>query len=163
MGKARSYEIVEYRKKIMNAICKSPELVKLLGEESSEYPEETIPYNKVFPYEFIPETIQETDRYINFELQTYYDEFNDVLRNVTVYFFIFCHHEAIRYVEDGSTYLWYDRIACELDNIFTDNDVIGIGKTKIISNIPYYPVNRFKGRQLQFKIKDFNDGRKYGK
>ena len=69
----------------------------------------------------------------------------------------------IPYVEDGITYLWYDRVVCELDNIFTDNNVIGIGKTKIISNDPYYPVNRFKGRQLQFKVKDFNDGRKYGK
>lgn len=163
MGKARSYEIIEYRKKIFDAICKSPELVKLLGEENSEYPEETIPYNKVYPYEFLPETEDKTARLICFEIQMYYDELNDVLRDLTVWFFVFCHHEVIPYIENGSTYLWYDRVVCELDNIFTDDNVIGIGKTKIISNIPYYPVNRFKGRQLQFKIKDFNDGRKYGK
>ena len=35
MGKSRSYEIIEFRKLIMNQIVQSKELVKLLGEENS--------------------------------------------------------------------------------------------------------------------------------
>ena len=57
----------------MDELCKYPAIIKLLDEENSEYPEETIPYQKVFPYEFIPETIMETDKFICFEIQAYMD------------------------------------------------------------------------------------------
>ena len=67
MGKARSYEIIEYRENIMSEICKSKELVKLLGCENEEYPQEVIPYKWSFPHEYIPDTINTTDRFVNYE------------------------------------------------------------------------------------------------
>ena len=76
MGKSRSYEIIEFRKLIMNQIVQSKELVKLLGEENSEYPEDTIPYTRVFPHEYIPDKILETDRFINFEISAALDQTN---------------------------------------------------------------------------------------
>ena len=66
MGKARSYEIIEYRNKIMTQICMSSELVKLLGCADEEYPEDIIPYKWSFPHEYIPDTITTTDRFINY-------------------------------------------------------------------------------------------------
>lgn len=163
MGKARSYEIIEYRKIIMDELCKNPAIIKLLDEENSEYPEETIPYQKVFPYEFIPETIMETDKFICFEIQAYMDYYNKVLKDLTVWFFIFCHEKVVRRIEDGRQFLWYDSVVCELDNLFTDTDILGLTKISLQSNVPYYPVQRFKGRQLSFKAKDFYNGKKYGK
>lgn len=163
MGKARSYEIIEYRKNIMDTICKSPEIVKLLGAESSDYPEEILPYTQIFPYEFIPETITETNKFICFEIQAHMDYFNKVLKDLTVWFFVFCHEKIIRRLENGRQFLWYDQAVCELDNIFTDTNILGIGKMALQSNVPYYPVQRFKGRQLTFKVKDFYNGSKYGK
>ena len=65
MGKSRSYEIIEYRNKIMTQICMSSELVKLLGCANEKYPEDIIPYNWSFPHEYIPDTITTTDRFIN--------------------------------------------------------------------------------------------------
>ena len=38
----------------MEQIVKSEELRKLLDEEESEHPEETIPFNKSFPHEYVP-------------------------------------------------------------------------------------------------------------
>ena len=54
-------------------------------------------------------------------------------------------------------------MVCELDNLFTDTDILGLTKISLQSNVPYYPVQRFKGRQLSFKAKDFYNGKKYGK
>ena len=72
MGIAKSYEIIEYRKKIMQILCTDTEILKLLGEDKESHPEDTIPYNKVWPHEYIPETITETERMINFELSVSY-------------------------------------------------------------------------------------------
>lgn len=80
-----------------------------------------------------------------------------------IYFFVVCHENAIPYKEKGITYLWYDKVVCELDNIFCEKNILGIGETTLSSNIPYCPQNKFKGRLLNFVVKDFNNGLKYGK
>ena len=159
MGKSRSYEIIEYRKKILQEICKSKELVKLLGCENEEYPEDILPYKWVFPHEFIPETITKTERYVNFEVSAILDPKNNTYKDLTIYFFVFCHEDVIEY--KGT--LWYDRVVCELDDIFCETNVLGVGKTYLVSNVPYSPQNKFKGRLLKFSVKDFNNGLKNGK
>lgn len=162
MGKARSYEIIEYRKKIFGAITDSPELVSLLGEENSDDPAETIPYRKSFPHEFVPDTITETDRFLNFDIIAYLDTKNNVYKDITVCFYVVCHKAVVR-IDKNSLTLWYDKVVCELDDIFSKTDVLGIGCTmQLASNIPYIPHKDFKGRLLKFTVKDFTNGAKYG-
>lgn len=135
----------------------------MLGCENEEYPEDIIPYKYSFPHEYIPETITKTDRFINYEISAVLDEKNNVYRDLTVYFFVVCHEDVIRYKDNGINYLWYDKAVCELDNIFSEKNILGIGKTYLLSNAPYCPQNKFKGRLLKFSVKDFNNGLKYGK
>lgn len=163
MGKSRSYEIIEYRNKIMMEICKSEELVKLLGCEKEEYPEDVIPWKWSFPHEYIPGVITKTDRFINYEINATLDERNNVYKDLSIYFYVVCHQDVIRYKEKGKTYLWYDKVACVLDNIFCEKNILGVGETKLLYNRPYFPKQEFKGRLLAFQVKDFNNGLKYGK
>ena len=82
----------------------------------------------------------------------------------SIYFYILSHQDVIHYKEKGRSYLWYDKVVCELDNIFNEHDILGIGGTmQLVSNIPYFPQQKFKGRVLKFVVKDFNNGLKYGK
>ena len=141
----------------------SPELVKLLGCADEEYPEDIIPYKWSFPHEYIPDTTTVTGRYINYEISATIDPKNNVFKDLTIYFFAVCHEDVIRYKEEGRSYLWYDKAVCELDNIFSENNILGIGEMMLISNVPYCPQQKFKGRLLKFVVKDFNNGLKYGK
>lgn len=163
MGKSRSYEIIEYRKQIERELCTSAEIIKLLGCADEEYPEDIIPYKYSFPHEYIPGTQEETRRFINYEISAEIDPTNNVFKNLTIYFFVVCHKDVIQYEEKGRKYLWYDRIVCELDNIFCGKNVLGVGKTLLTSNTPYAPQQEYKGRLLKFIVKDFNNGLKYGK
>lgn len=163
IGKARSYEIIEYRYKIMAEICKSKELIKLLGCIDEEYPEDVIPFKWSFPHEYIPETITKTERFVNFDVSANLDARNDVYKNITLYFFVVCHEDAVRYKDNGKNYLWYDKAVCELDNIFCNKNVLGIGEMSLVGNNPYSPQQKFKGRLLKFQNKDFNNGLKYGR
>lgn len=147
----------------MEQICRSEEIIKLLGEADEEHPEDVIPYKWSFPHEYIPETITQTDRFINFEISASIDTRNNVYKDLTIYFYVICHQDAIRYNENDRTYLWYDKAVCELDNIFSDKNILGVGTTTLVSNVPYYPQQKFKGRLLKFIVKDFNDGARYGK
>lgn len=135
----------------------------MLGCEDEEYPEEIIPKKYSFPHEYIPGTQQVTDRFINYEISANIDSRNDTFKDLTIYFFVVCHEDIMSYEEKARTYLWYDLVACELDNIFCEKNVLGVGKTTLVSNTPYCPQNKYKGRLLKFVVKDFNNGLKNGK
>ena len=115
----------------MEQICRSEEIIKLLGEADEEHPEDVIPYKWSFPHEYIPETITQTDRFINFEISASIDTRNNVYKDLTIYFYVICHQDAIRYNENDRTYLWYDKAVCELDNIFSDKNILGVGTTTL--------------------------------
>lgn len=159
MGKARSYEIIEYRNKIFRAICMSDKLCKLLDCSADENPEDVLPWKRVYPLEFIPDTITETKKYVCFDIAAALDDRNNAYKDLSIYFFISCHQEVIRY-KGG---LWCDEVVCELDNIFCENNILGVGRTYLLTNLPYTPQDKFKGRVLKFTVKDFNNGLKYGK
>lgn len=161
MGKSRSYEIKEYRNKILTEICKSEKLVKLLGFEDEEYPEDILPYKYIFPHEYVPDTITKTDRFINFEISATIDNRNNVFKDMTIYIFVVGHEDVVKDKKYGG--LWYDTATCELDNIFCENNILGVGETTLVSNKPYCPQQKFKGRLLTFVVKDFNNGLKNGK
>lgn len=161
MGKSRSYEIKEYRQKIMAEICKSDKLIELFDLQGEEYPEDIIPYKYSYPHEHIPETITETRKFINFEISASIDIKNNVFKDLTILFFVLCHKGVARDIKNGG--MWYDTVTCELDNILCENDILGVGKTLLVYNQPYKPNNEHIGRVLTFKVKDFNNGLKYGK
>lgn len=163
MGKARSYEVIEYRKKIMNELCRDKEILKLFDALNMDHPEDELPFSKIFPHEYIPETITKTERFINFDMRADLDSKNKVLKDLTIWFFVVCHEDVVPYFEDGRQFLWYDKAVCALDELFSDKNVFGIGKIELVSNAPYYPQQKFKGRQLTFKIIDFYNGLRYGK
>ncbi len=163
IGKARSYEIIEYRDKIMDALCHSPELIKLLGCGQEEHPEDVIPYRLVHPYEYIPEACTGTERYINFDLEEASDPSNRTFRNITVRFYILCHEAAARYTDDSRSYLWYDRVVCALEHILCEENILGVGRTILASGEPYCPESKWKGRLLKFTTRDFSNGMKNGK
>ena len=80
---------------------------------------------------------------------------------MTIYVFEVGHEDAEKDKKYGG--LWYDTATCELDNIFCEEYVLGVGETTLVSNKPYCPQKKFKGRLLTFVVKDFNNGLKYGK
>lgn len=163
MEKSRSYEIIEYRKKIEQALYTSPEIIKLLGCEKEECPEDIIPYNYSFPYEYIPGTQDEAKRFINYEISAAIDPNNNLYNNLTIFFYIVCHKDIIQYKENGEEILWYDKAVSELDTLFCGKHVLGIGKISLTNNDPYNPNEKYRGRLLKFIVKDFNKGLKYGK
>ncbi len=142
-----------YKNRIMNEICGSEELRMLLGcEEGSG-----IPYRHSFPYEYIPGTFTGTERYINFDISTAMDPANNTFRNLTVCFYLLSHEDAAIWEENGQTCLWYDKAACELEQLLCGKNLFGVGRTILSSNEPYSPHERCKGRLLKFTTKDFSN------
>ena len=153
MENTKNYDMSEYRNKIMHAIVSNENMVRLLEEDPTGHPEDTIPYSKAYPYEYIPDETAESGKYISFELHATTDEKNKLFKSITVSFFILCHADEVRTTKG----LWYDSVSCELENVFAGGN-LGIGKTSFISNIAYAPNKKFKGRLLSFAVKELQYG-----
>jgi hypothetical protein len=57
-----------------------------------------------------------------------------------------------------ATGLRFDKIVSELEQIFDDKNVLGLGKGIFTDNVPYSANNNFRGRMLTYKIFDFSKG-----
>lgn len=180
MGRARSHEFMEYVSVIMNKICENERLVRLLtpdDEEVPKNPKQYLPYKYVLPYELVTSTLTEQGRFLGFEISSAYDDRQKVYKDMTIDFFVICHRDKIKYPDPdmkGYYRRWYDLVVCELDDMFCgDGDKaigigeIGVGKMVMKSNEPYFVSYAreipMKGRTIQMVVKDFYDGKKYGK
>lgn len=185
MGWKRSHEIIEYKEKIINAICNNPKLVRLLAPDAISNIDdedfdafETISYKYLLPYTFIPGTQTEVGRYLMFSPIFSSNNKNKTLKNMTITFTIICHNSIIRY-DDKKLYperkghysCWWDLVLCELDEIFcgeeSDKLDFGVGKFEISyikdADISYAREIPYIGIEVTIKNKDFTDGYSYGK
>lgn len=156
--KTKSCDMITYRKIIMNTLCRSETLAVLLQGAKETSQADTLPYKRIFPYEYLPDALTEADRFLCFELSTTVNSKNSIYHDTVISFYILGHKAAIPYTEEGNHCLWYDKAACELDTLFNDQTTLGIGKITLISNVPYRSQTSLTGRILTFKIKSFSKG-----
>ena len=150
--------MIEFKNKITSTMLKDRELVELMGS-TIDKAREDLHYKQMFPHEWIPDTLKDATRYINFDIQASIDYRNKVFTNITVWFFVICNDDVVK-TDNG---LWYDCVICRIDELFTDNKVLGIGAMGILENRPYCPTKDIRGRSVTFTVKDFTKGFKYGK
>ncbi|MBQ0036425.1 MAG: hypothetical protein KBT35_05865 [Firmicutes bacterium] len=183
MARCRSYENIEYKEKILDAICSNEKLVRLLTPDNINIdedfdPTEVLPFKYLMPYDLIVGTQTEVNRYISFDVKSSRDLRNKVLKNMTITFNIICHNTLIKYNDflaykdrKGHYSCWWDWVICELDEMFCGERGIdlefGIGKFEIVNNEPYFVSYAreipFSGRTLTIVCKEFTSLDKYGK
>lgn len=186
MADKRSYEIKEFRRKIMDLICENETLVRLLIPEKKENgkwvnpfddedfdPSEELPYKYLMPYELVTGTLIEKGRYLGFDISTSVDPRNNVYKDMTINFFVISEQTLVPYNEgiidksrNGYKSCWYDLVTCELDTMFSGTNKLGVGKMTLISNDPYFVSYAreipYKGRTLTFKVLDYMDSTTHG-
>lgn len=160
MGSGNSQEIIEYKLTAMNAVINNENIVKAINakEPSGECMEAgDLFYSHIFPFAYIPETLDTAGCYITFEISmpsvsTVNYFFKDVLLTIT----IICHQAMMQMKEDeplGSTGATRtDFIAVEIDKLFNKTmGIVGKQELELVSNIEgaIDPVHRC--RIMRFK------------
>lgn len=163
--------IEDYRNVIMNEILNNEVLVDVLshGTLTTEDTDELV-WQNVFPQEFDPETITQTDSYIFFDINESVS--STVGKNgtgyvtLTLFFWVLTHRDVVRYEGNVSTSknrLRNDIIVRELKKTFAPVSNLGISKNRLLYNNLFTQTNyKYTGRLLAFKITDFADKIRYG-
>lgn len=163
--------IEDYRNVITNEILSNNVIVDILshGTLTADDADELI-WKNIFPQEFDPETITQTDTYIFYDINekqsSQYGKNGTGYEELTLFFWVLTHRDIARYegeIATSKNRLRNDIVVRELKRIFTPKTNMGIGKNRFLYNNLFTQTNyKYTGRLLAFKITDFADKIRYG-
>ena len=146
-------EFFDYKNKLMQELCSDEEIVRLITDDkSSSVPNKSLPYNQVFPYEYIPETVDEGKTFICFDVDIS-NVINKTFYIPVVYIWVFTHKSKVRLNEGG---VRIDQLTVAIDKLLNGSRYYGLGELNLKSVGRFSPIADYQGRVSVYYAKDFN-------
>lgn len=154
-------EFYDYKNQLMKDLLTTESIVKLIDENTSVANAPSLAYTQVFPFEFIPETIEQGKVYICFDIdiskaasKTFYLP--------TLYVWVFAHKSKLRLPNGGGVRT--DRLCSEICKKINGSRSYGLGELDLYSAKRFAPATAYNGKVMTFTATDFNrqyDGTKH--
>lgn len=152
-------EIIEYKNKIASALLGNDEIVKTVFEvippekaADFESPDDLL-YQYIFPFDYIPETIQEVGCYICYEIEVpKVSRVNYFFKDIVLNFNIICNQKTMR-TSYGATRTDYLSHLIEL--LFNGREY-GYEKLELVSSVPGHVSQVHRSRTLRFTTLETN-------
>ena len=153
-------DFYDYKNRLMRDLLTNESIVQLLNEEANiDNAYDMLAYKQVFPCEYVPETVQDGDTYICFDVDVQGIDGKTFLYP-TIYIWVFAHRSRLRLPEGG---VRTDKLCCEICNAINGSRFYSLGELNLYSVKRFAPMTDYQGKVLLFHAKEFNrqfDGRK---
>lgn len=154
---AYGQEIEDYKLKIAHDLLSDNEIVSCIEEvipEEKKAELDGLMYSYIFPYVFIPQTLQDVGCYICFELYVpKVSTVNYFFKDVIFEFTVICHQDVMR---TSGGYIRTDHIAHLIEKIFNQNDQYTFKKLDLVSSVPGHVTQTHRCRTVRFVAEDLN-------
>lgn len=146
-------ELFDYKNKLAEDVLTNEAIVALLSDDciATAHPE-CLMYNQVFPYEFVPETVEHGQTFICFEVDIRGVD-NKTFLSPSIYVWIFTHKSKMRLPSGG---VRIDKLASEIVSVLNGSRYYGLGELNLYSVKRFSPGTDYYGRLITFNTKDFN-------
>lgn len=146
-------EFFDYKNRFVEDIVTNKEIVKLLAEDGGGVadPVELV-YSQVFPYEYVPETIQKAQTFICCDVDVQ-KSINKTKLIPVMYVWVFTHKSKMRLPEGG---IRVDRICSEIAKAINGSRYYGLGELDLHAVRRFAPVTDYQGKMMTFLAEDFN-------
>lgn len=144
-------EFYDYKNQLAGDILTNERLVHLLNKDVRLEDASKLMYSQVFPYEYIPETIEHGSSFICFDVDIQ-KSLNKTFYAPTLYIWVFSHSSLLRN-EDG---IISDMICCELADMLNGSRNYGLGELDLYSVKRFSPMTDYQGKVMTFYAEDFN-------
>lgn len=146
-------EFYDYKNLLMEQLCCDPEIVRVVTDnDEAAVPNHDLPYYQVFPFEYVPETVNDAKTFICFDVDIVSVP-NKTMYIPVIYVWVFAHKSRLRAKEGGCT---LDKMAAAVNRLLNGSRYYGLGELKLDSVRRFTPVTDYLGRVLTFYTKDFN-------
>lgn len=154
-------EFFDYKNQLMGDLLTNEHIIELLNdfEDRRHLTADELMYTQVFPYEFIPETVEHGQTFICCDVdvekatsKTYYMP--------TLYVWVFSHKSKLRLPEGG---VRVDEICAEIAHTIDGSRYYGLGELEFYSSRRFAPLNDYQGKVLTFRARDISKTHPTGK
>lgn len=146
-------EFFDYKNLFMKDLCCNENIVKLVTDrKDSDVPNHTLAYSQIYPYEFVPETVDNGQTIICFDVDII-EVPNKTFYIPVLYVWIFTHKSKMRLDSGG---IRTDALASEIDGMLNGNRFYGLGELNLKNVSRFSPIQDYQGRALTYYAKDFN-------
>lgn len=152
-------EFFDYKNKLVEDLVTDETLVSLLNEDISMEDAKSLIYRQIFPYEYIPETVQDGATYILCDVDIT-SVSNKTFLSPVLYIWVFAHRSKLRLPEGG---VRTDKICSRICELINGSRYYGLGELNLYSVKRFAPQTDYSGKLMTFYAKDFNrqyDGKK---
>lgn len=146
-------DFYDYKNQLMKDLLTNEAIVRLLQDERGRPsdPKQMI-YSQVFPYEYVPDTVEEGKTYICCDVDITGTS-NKTVYSPTLYIWIFTHKSKLRLPEGG---VRTDRLASEIVDAINRSYNYGMGELQFYSSKRFAPMTDYLGKVLTFRAKEWN-------
>lgn len=142
-----------YKNQLMNDLLTNTSIVRLLSDTGTltNNPGDLV-YSQVFPYEYIPETVEHGQTFICCEVDIQ-KSINKTFLMPVLYVYVFTHKSKLRLPEGG---VRVDKLAAEIATALNGSRYYGLGELDLFSVKKFTPIADYQGKVLTFYATDFN-------
>lgn len=146
-------EFYNYKNKLMEDLLSNESIVKLINDNVPSSDASSLAYVNVFPYEYVPETLEHGRTYICFDVDVQKAQ-NKTFLTPTIYIWVFTHKSLLRLPNGGGVRT--DAICSEICKTINGSREYGLGELDLYSVRRFAPVTEYQGKCLTFQAADFN-------
>lgn len=145
-------EFYDYKNRLMEDLLTNEEIVRLIDEDVSVDNAVSLAYNRVFPTEYVPDTVEHGNTYICFDVDIQ-KSVNKTYLLPTLYIWVFTHKSKLRLTEGG---VRTDKLVSEIAKEINGSRFYGLGELELYSVKRFAPMTDFQGKVMTFYAKEFN-------
>lgn len=145
-------ELFDYKNQLMEDLLTHEDIIALINEDVKPTNSKSLVYKQVFPYEYIPDTVEEGKTFICCDV--------DIQRTInktyllpTIYIWVFTHKSKLRLPSGG---VRIDKLCSKIAEAINGSREYGLGELELSSIKRFAPMTDFQGKVMMFCAKDFN-------
>lgn len=145
-------EFFDYKNQLMEDLLTDESIVTLINEDVSLSKAPSLRYTQVFPYEYVPETVEVGKTFICFDVDIQ-KPLGKTYLLPTIYVWVFTHKSKLRLPEGG---VRTDKLCSKIAGVMNGSRNYGLGELDLNSVKRFAPMTDFQGKFMTFYAKDFN-------
>lgn len=146
-------EFFDYKNQMMKTLCSNKDIVRFLTDEKEPtIPQHSLAYKNIFPFEYIPDTVDNGSTFICYDVDIVDVESKTFLYPI-LYVWIFTHKSKLRLQEGG---VRLDSLSVAINNELNGSRYFGLGELYLKRIDRFVPISDYQGRCITYCAKDFN-------
>jgi len=145
-------DFFDYKNQLMKDLLTNEKIVDLLDAGVTLENAQQLAYTRVFPCEYVPETVQDGYTFICFDVDVTRAQ-NKTYLHPALYIWVFTHRSKLRLPEGG---VRTDKLCSEICKAINGSRRYGLGELNLYSCKRYAPMTDFQGKVLTFDVDEFN-------